>query len=256
MPLTAITVDQMREVDRLMVERCGIDLIQMMENAGRSLAALSRVLHGGGVASARMVVLAGTGNNGGGGLVAARHLSNAAAEVQVVLTMSPPLAGAVPERQRATLQAMGVAGSEAATKEGELDVSLRGAAMILDAMIGYSLRGTPRKPVATWIHLANAASAYRIALDLPSGLDGDAGVPRDPTFRAAATLTLAWPKIGLLAPAAQPYVGDLYLADIGVPEAVYRAVGVERGDLFTRGPVVRVRPVPGGWEPSEALASA
>ncbi len=153
---------------------------------------------------------------------------------------------------------MGVAGSEAATDVEVLPALLRDTDLILDALIGYSLRGAPREPVASWIRLANAnaTTARRIALDLPSGLDRDAGVPRDPTLRADGTLTLAWPKAGLLAPAARSFVGDLYLADISVPEAVYRAVSVRRGDLFAHGPVVRVRPVTGGWEPDEALASA
>jgi NAD(P)H-hydrate epimerase len=249
MPLLPITVDQMREVDRLMVDDYGIGLVQMMENAGRSLAAQARMVHGGDAANARVVVLVGTGNNGGGGLVAARHLANAGADVQVALTTPQPLPGEVPERQRAALERMGIPGSDGVTGLEAIPALLRDADLILDAMIGYSLRGAPREPVATWIRLANAASGRRIALDLPSGLDGDAGAPCDPTLRAAATLTLAWPKAGLLAPAAQVFVGDLYLADISVPEAVYRALGMRRGDLFAHGPIVRVRPVIGGWEP-------
>ena len=61
-------------------------------------------------------------------------------------------------------------------------------------------------------------------------------------------MTLAWPKAGLLATPARPFVGDLYLADISVPEAVYRAVGVSRGSLFAGGPIVRVVPVGGAWQ--------
>jgi NAD(P)H-hydrate epimerase len=256
MPMAPITVAQMREVDRLMIEEYSIALLQMMENAGRSLAALARMVHGGDVANARVVVLVGTGNNGGGGLVAARHLANAGADVRVALTASPPLPGEVPEHQRMALANMGIPGAGGVTEAGAIPALVRDAELILDALIGYSLRGAPREPVATWIRLANAAPGRRVALDLPSGLDGDGGVPRDPTLRAAATLTLAWPKAGLVTPAAPEFVGDLYLADISVPEAVYRAVGVHRGDLFARGPVVRVRPVIGGWEPDEALTAA
>ena len=256
MPLAPISVDQMREVDRLMVEDYRIELIQMMENAGRSLAALTRVLLGGNVAGSRIVVLVGTGNNGGGGMVAARHLANAGAAVQVALTAFPPLPGDVAEHQRVALQAMGVPDVRGLTQPEALAALMRDANAILDALIGYSLRGAPREPVASWIRGANSASGPRIALDLPSGLDGDAGTPHDPTLRADATLTLAWPKRGLLAPTARPFVGDLYLADISVPEPVYRAVGVQRGDVFARGPLVRVRPVAGGWEPADEMASA
>ena len=70
-----VSVDQMRQVDRLMVEDLGISLARMMENAGRSLAVVARAMLGGGAARRRVLVLAGAGGNGGGGLVAARHLA-------------------------------------------------------------------------------------------------------------------------------------------------------------------------------------
>jgi NAD(P)H-hydrate epimerase len=256
MRMAPITVAQMREVDRLMIEEYSIALLQMMENAGRSLAALARIVHGSDVANARVIVLAGAGNNGGGGLVAARHLANAGADVRVALSASPPLPGEVLEHQRMALVKMGISGADGVTEVGTIPTMVRDADLILDAMIGYGLHGAPHEPMASWIRLGNAALGRRVALDLPSGLDGDAGIPRDPTLRAAATVTLAWPKAGLLTPAAQVFVGDLYVADISVPEVVYRAVGVHRGDLFARGPVVRVWPAIGGWEPAEALKDA
>ncbi len=71
----AVSVEQMREVDRVMVEELGIELQQMMENAGRALARRARVMLGGDAAGQRVTVLAGSGGNGGGGMVAARRLS-------------------------------------------------------------------------------------------------------------------------------------------------------------------------------------
>jgi hypothetical protein len=71
-----------------------------------------------------------------------------------------------------------------------------------------------------------------LALDLPSGLDGDSGEASNPTIRATETLTLALPKRGLLAPAARPRVGQLHLADISVPEKVYRRLGLTVGPIF------------------------
>jgi NAD(P)H-hydrate epimerase len=252
MPFLPITIAQMREVDRLMVESYGIALLQMMENAGRSLAAVARAHLGGTVTGTRVVVLTGTGNNGGGGLVAARHLANAGAEVRVALSQPPPLPGTVPEHQRQALERMGIAGSDRAIAPETLSALLAQADLVLDSLIGYSLHGAPREPAASMIRAANAARASRLALDLPSGLAGDQGIPADPTIQATRTLTLAWPKAGLFSPAARPFVGDLLLADISVPAAVYRAVGVERGTLFAAGPVVRIRSTTGGWE-AEAL---
>ncbi|HET8631423.1 MAG TPA: NAD(P)H-hydrate epimerase [Thermomicrobiales bacterium] len=241
-----ISVARMVEVDRLMVAEYGIALLQMMENAGRGVAAVARALLGGSAAGRRVVVLAGKGNNGGGGLAAARHLANAGAAVAVALSAAPAALGAVPARQRRTLARMGVPGSEREATADALPALLARADLVVDALIGYRLRGAPRAPVAAFIRAANAAPAPRLALDLPSGLDGDRGIPADPTVRADATVTLAWPKAGLLAPAARPVVGRLYLVDIGVPAGVYRAVGVEPGALFARGPLVRIRVTDGG----------
>ena len=249
MIFSPITVAQMIEVDRLMVEDYGIILLQMMENAGRALAELTRYLLGGDIAGRKVVVLVGRGNNGGGGLVAARHLANAAAEVTVALAPPPGELGDVSEHQRVALARMGVVGSDSVAEPSDVPHLLDGADLLIDAMIGYRLRGEPREPMASFIHAANAVSTPRLALDLPSGLDGDRGVPLAPTIHADATLTLAWPKAGLLTTAARPVVGDLYLADISVPTGVYRAVGVDPGSLFARGPIVRVQPVVNGWTP-------
>jgi NAD(P)H-hydrate epimerase len=247
--LPPISVAQMIEVDRLMVEDQDIVLLQMMENAGRSLAAVARHLLGGSADRRRVVVMAGRGNNGGGGLVAARHLANAGAQVTVALAASPGELGEVPEHQRAVLARMSVAGSDRATAPSDLSRLFQRADLLLDALIGYSLRGAPREPIASYVHAANAVLAPRLALDLPSGLDADRGVPLDPTIRADATLTLAWPKAGLLTTAARSVVGELYLADISVPAGIYRAVGVDPTTLFASGPIVRVRPVGLGWQP-------
>ena len=82
--LPFITTDQMREVDRAMVEDYGILLIQMMENAGRNLAHLARRRFlDSDCRGRRVVVLAGSGGNGGGGLVCARHLHNWGSTVSV-----------------------------------------------------------------------------------------------------------------------------------------------------------------------------
>ena len=76
--------------------------------------------------------------------------------------------------------------------------------------------------------------------ETPSGLDTTTGHPGNPCLRAAATLTLLLPKTGLLAPEARPYVGDLYLADIGVPPELYRRLGLEVGPIFGEGSIIRV----------------
>jgi NAD(P)H-hydrate epimerase len=126
------------------------------------------------------------------------------------------------------------------TVERFLSGALAHTDAILDALIGYSLQGPPREPIASLIRAANRASAPVIALDVPSGLDGDSGQAFDPTIRAATTLTLALPKAGLMRPAARDWVGDLYLADISVPVQVYQQLGVETGPVFAASDIVPV----------------
>jgi NAD(P)H-hydrate epimerase len=103
-----LTTRQMIEVDRLMVEEYGIQLIQMMENAGRNLAVLARQMVGGDVRTKRIAVLCGAGNNGGGGLVAARHLHNWDAEVMVSLVAPQDQFKGVPAHQLTILKKMGI----------------------------------------------------------------------------------------------------------------------------------------------------
>jgi NAD(P)H-hydrate epimerase len=111
---------------------------------------------------------------------------------------------------------------------------------VLDALIGYSLRGAPREPIASLIRAANESGTPLLALDIPSGLNGDSGEAYDPTIRAVSTLTLALPKVGLTRPAAREYVGKLHVADISVPPVVYDRLGLDIGALFARADIVPV----------------
>ena len=232
--LPQLTTAQMREVDRLMIEEWQISLIQMMENAGRGLAELARHLLGGKVGGNCVIALCGTGNNGGGGLVGARHLHNWGAQVNVILAGSPHKLKQVSAHQWRIVQKMGLCAG---------DAGLGAADLVLDAMIGYGLVGTPRAPISEWIARANASGARILALDAPTGLDTTTGVPSERCIRADATLTLALPKTGLLQPSAKAWVGELVLADIGVPPEVYAApsLGLRVRPPFGEGAVVRVR---------------
>lgn len=212
--LPVLTTDQMSEVDRLMIEEWGITLLQMMENAGRNFAELARRQLGATLQGKRIAVLCGNGNNGGGGMVAARHLHNWGAYVEVVLIGNENRLKDVSAHQWRILQKMGISRST---------LELSNIDLILDAMLGYGSKGDPRPPIADWIHLANESGRPILSLDSPSGLDTTTGIPGSPCIRSAATLTLALPKTGLLASTAKPFVGDLYLADISVPPELYAA---------------------------------
>jgi NAD(P)H-hydrate epimerase len=222
----------MVEVDRLMIEDYGIWLIQMMENAGRSLADLARRMLGGNVLGKRVAVFCGGGNNGGGGLVAARHLHNWGTEVFYKVVARPDRLKETPAHQLRILEAMGL----------KIDsiTNLEGVDLVIDALIGYGLTGDPKGQVAARIERIDASNRPVLALDAPSGLDTTSGIPGNPCIRATATLTLALPKIGLLTPEAQPYVGELYLADIGVPPELYQQLGIDVPALFSGDAILKV----------------
>ena len=233
-----VTTDQMREVDRLMVEEYGIVLLQMMENAGRALARLARERFLDGDARGRsVIVLAGSGGNGGGGLVCARRLAGWGAAVQVWLANEPERLGEVPGQQLAILKSMGVPFEVAGD-----DVRLPAADLVVDALIGYSLSGPPRGVTAALIREANASDTAVLSLDVPSGVDAATGEVYEPAIEATATLTLALPKEGLRADDARGHVGELYLADIGVPPGLYArpSIGLEVGPVFAEDDLLRI----------------
>jgi NAD(P)H-hydrate epimerase len=233
-----LTTEQMVEVDRAMIEDYRIELIQMMENAGRNLAHLARIRFlKGDPRGLPIVALVGGGGNGGGALVAVRRLSNWGANVTVVLGQGPGKLTSVPAHQLDILHRMGVR----IVVDGMPPVAPL-PAVVLDGLIGYSLRGAPIGRIAELIRWANSLEAPILALDVPSGLDATTGVAFDPAIHAAATMTLALPKRGLRSPEASPLVGELYLADISVPPALYgRALlGVSSEPIFAFDDILRI----------------
>ncbi|MDE3074716.1 MAG: NAD(P)H-hydrate epimerase [Chloroflexota bacterium] len=232
--LPVVTVEQMREVDRLMVDEFGILLLQMMENAGRCLARQAVQMLGGDPDGRKAVILCGRGGNGGGGLVCARRLSTWGADVTVVLAVEAAALGDVPGRQLAILRRMAVPVVDPAGAAGVCGQ----ADLLVDALIGYSLKGAPREPIASIIRAANNTGKPILALDVPSGLNADSGEPNAPTVRANATLTLALPKAGLVQPGASAWVGELLLADISVPSQVYQRLGLAVGPIFKESDII------------------
>jgi len=226
-----LSVKQMREVDRVMTEELQITLQRMMENAGSCLAELARALLGGNASRERVVVLAGPGGNGGGGLVAARHLVNAGAEVEVCLSAPRDQITSVPAEQLSILERMGVAWSTGRP-------ALEDPALVIDAILGYSQHGEPFGAAARLIEWT--ARRRVLALDTPSGLELTTGAVRSPHVTAEATMTLALPKQGLRAADARASVGDLYLADISVPADVYVQMGLSYRSPFGEGRLVRL----------------
>jgi NAD(P)H-hydrate epimerase len=185
-----------------------------------------------------VVVLAGTGGNGGGALVCARRLHGYGAQVRVFITKTDTDFKPVPAHQLDIVRRL-----ELSVGPAEAVRSADAPHLVVDGLIGYSLKGAPRGAAADLIRWANAQDTPILALDAPSGVDTTTGTVFAPAINATATLTLALPKEGLRAPGVDRQVGELYLADIGVPPALYAApaLGLDVGYIFAESDVIRLR---------------
>lgn len=219
--METITSLDMYAADRN-AEWLGVPRLALMENAG---AAVARVVLSEYPQALRVLVVAGTGDNGGDGMVAARHLHARGKAVRVIVLGEPKeeLARANFEALKRTMVQMAVTG----TPEELLAVQgwFMWADVIIDAVLGTGIRGKLREPHSTAIDLMNIATAPKIAVDVPSGLDPDTGEVRDKAVRAAVTVTFHKAKPGLLKPESAKYVGKLIVENIGIPPEAELYVG-------------------------------
>jgi len=215
--IPTLTTDEMIEVDRLMMDEYHIELIQMMENAGRCLAIVANeVFIKKRITKKTVSVLAGTGGNGGGAMVCARRLHSWGANVIVYTTAGEEKMTPIPAHQLGILKRIGIPVLNGADINNQAPVDL-----VIDGIIGYSIKGNPYGVPKTMIDWANSQAAPVLSLDTPSGLGLTTGKVHKPTVKATATMTLALPKNGLFEKNAAKVIGDLYLGDISVPPNLY-----------------------------------
>ncbi|MEX2187293.1 MAG: NAD(P)H-hydrate epimerase [Pirellulales bacterium] len=222
-----LTRAQARELDRRAIEDCGVNSLVLMENAGRGAVDVLCSLGIGGP----VVVCCGKGNNAGDGFVVARHLDVRGYAVRVLAWSTMAELSVDAATNARILEKIGIAiawlggerpcANDAASGAGKFADAVRGAAWIVDALLGTGATGTPRPPLDDAIRQINASGTPIFALDVPSGLDCDTGQAGEPTIRAAHTCTFAAAKPGLIA-AAIEYVGRLHVADIGVKPSLAR----------------------------------
>jgi len=217
-----LSVQQSRQIDRTAIDEFGVAGISLMENAGRACA--ERLLD---IASNRSttLILCGSGNNGGDGFVIARSFLEAKKPVRVLL-LAPPMklkGDAKISHDRAVDEGVTIDPCTETARIHQIIDSSHG--LVVDCLLGTGATGNPREPYATAIRSSNQRDmnqrdTTRVAIDIPSGLNGDTGVAGDPTFRADLTLTFVTAKTGMRNPDASSYLGDIEIVDIGLPEAV------------------------------------
>jgi hydroxyethylthiazole kinase-like uncharacterized protein yjeF len=237
-----LSAEAMREVDRTAIEGLGIPSLVLMENAAIGVVdAIGEVFE----EAESVVVFCGPGNNGGDGLAIARHLAVRGYEVEVFLmTGRRGLRGdaevqlGICRRQGLHIQDVGSEGDVVEALE-----AAREADVIVDALFGTGLARPLDGLYAELVEELNDLPVPCVAVDLPSGLNGSQPVPLGPHVQADLTVTFAAPKVAHVFPPASDAVGDLVVADLGIPPelvddveepggSLHLLVGEELGDLL------------------------
>ena len=228
------TAAEMRELDRTTIEDVGIPGVVLMENAGAGVA--RAVATSGGE---RVGVVCGVGNNGGDGFVIARHLWNRGVDVRVYLV-------AVRDKIRGDAKI----NLDAAERCGVPFVTsldgLKSETVVVDALLGTGLKDDVRGALGDAIDRINALpkKITRSAVDIPSGLDADTGMPHGRAVRADLTYTMGLPKVGLVSAPGFEAVGELHVVDIGLPRGLAEKKGLATWLLEDADVARRVPPRP------------
>lgn len=219
--MPGLTRKQVREVDRIAIEEYGIPGVVLMENAARGVADVAVAMLAG-AAGPRVLIVCGGGNNGGDGFAVARHLHVRGVAVVVVETADP---GTLPPDAQVNRDILGRIGSIPVVAAGGAP-AFEGFTLIVDALLGTGATSPPRPAADELIRRMNAAGRPILAIDLPSGLDCDAGRPLgDACVWATKTVTFVAEKAGFASPESRAYTGEVVVADIGAPpEVVARAL--------------------------------
>lgn len=222
---TVVSAEEMRWCDATAISAYGIPSLLLMENAGSAVAWFVEENFGP-VEGKQILVACGKGNNGGDGYVAARHLLNQGASVQVILMASPrELRGDAKTNFQILTKLQKAEPSRLSIIQysQRLPKSLRPPHIIIDALLGTGFSGAVRSPMSNLIAWINEQHVPIIAVDIPSGVNASTGVVENIAVEATATVTFGALKVGLLCHQGQDCAGDVLVADIGIPRLVLRS---------------------------------
>ncbi|MBN2233234.1 MAG: NAD(P)H-hydrate dehydratase [Deltaproteobacteria bacterium] len=229
--LKLVTAARMRELDRLTIEAVGVPGTVLMELAGHGAFTVIRDSGWLRAPDDAVLIVVGKGNNGGDALVVARWLWLADRRHQTVVLLTDPdtLAGDARGNLERYRNLGGVVRPVLTVDDWQvLKQELRSpAAVAVDGILGTGLSSPVRGLYAEVITDLPALARRVIALDIPSGLHADRGVPLGAAVRAHKTVTFGYGKTGLLGYPGREYAGEVTVIDIGIP-----------ADLVAEGPAV------------------
>jgi NAD(P)H-hydrate epimerase len=217
--------DQARAFDSWAINKLGIAGAVLMENAGRSCAelVLEKLPK---KERTRVCIFCGTGNNGGDGFVVVRHLRNKGVQVVVVICgQREKISGDakenldILERLGQSIEILDINNPEIGRQVGDFAAD---AEMIVDGIFGTGLKGEVSEPYRRLIEEIGKLEKRVLAIDIPSGLDCDTGVPLGAAIKADWTVTFVALKKGFLAKEAASFTGEIFIASIGVEPEDWR----------------------------------
>jgi len=220
--MKVLTSTEMKEIDRKAIEEIGIAGPILMENAGLQIVKALKAKFPE-PWKEKIVIVAGKGNNGGDGLVVARHLFNQGCEPHVLLLSSKQEVGGDAALNLRIDEKIGVKISEICSFSDweKYQEELFRASIVVDSIFGTGLTKPAEGLYAIAIEEINKTKAFKIAVDIPSGLSSDSYQIIGPSVKADLTVTLATPKIAHIFPPAEEFVGELVVADISIPRFLF-----------------------------------
>jgi len=214
--MIVVTAEQMREMDRLTIQKYRVPSLALMERAGEGVARaiIERFAR---AAKKGVLVVAGKGNNGGDGFVVARLLKKKRMPCEVVLlARREELSADAAHNLRAFLKLKGKVVEVGAGGSVPLGQRIAANGLLVDAILGTGVKSEVGGLYAEAITLMNSSGLPIVAVDLPSGLDTDRGTPLGVSIQAEMTVALGYPKLGEVIYPGLNYVGELAVADIGI----------------------------------------
>lgn len=217
-----LTSVQMKALDKKAIDELGIIGPVLMENAGLEITyAILQVFPE--IDTENIVIVAGKGNNGGDGFVVARHLFNRGCSPQILLLSAKDEVKGDAALNLTMADNMGIEITEVTSPEiwEKQKAIISAATILIDAIFGTGLIKPAKGLYAQVIIDINQAPAYKVAVDIPSGLSSDSFQLIGPCVEADLTVTMAAPKIAHIFPPAAECVGELVVADISMPQFMF-----------------------------------
>ena len=219
-----ITTPEMRALETN-AEYYGISLLQLMETAGRNVA--DEIAARFQPNKTKVAIFCGSGGNGGDGFVAARYLTCLGFRVEVILAgRALNITSESAKKNWVALQPLRNVITLTEVKDSTLIPDVK-ADVIVDALLGIGLKGKLRPPILQLVEKINSTDAFRVAVDVPTGIDSDSGEVLGNVVKANLTVTFYKAKPGLVK--AKEHSGEIVVKNIGLPSEFERFTGP--GDL-------------------------